>query len=253
MSDLNFDLSLVSKYHATSQKIRILTENWLEIHSYCPCCGNSIVHYENNRPVADFYCKECQEDFELKSKQNRLSSKIIDGAYQTMIERLQSARNPNFFFMVYQDYSVKDLILIPKHFFTEDIIEKRKPLSPKAHRAGWIGCNIILKQIPESGKIYYIKDRKISSPELVLEQYKKTLFLSNQKSLMRGWTLDVMLCIDKLASNIFKLEDIYKFEAVLQAKHPENHFIKDKIRQQLQYLRDKGYLVFNGRGIYKRI
>lgn len=252
MDDLDFDLSLVSKYHATSQKIRILTENWLAVHSYCPCCGDSIVHYENNRPVADFYCKKCQEDFELKSKRNKLGSKITDGAYKTMIERLQSAQNPNFFFLIYQNYAVKDLILVPKHFFTEDIIEKRKPLSSNARRSGWIGCNIILKQIPESGKIYYIRDKNVLSPQIVLEQYKKTSFLSHQKSLIRGWTLDVMLCIDKLSSDVFRLDDIYKFESVLKAKHPENHFIKDKIRQQLQYLRDKGYLTFKGRGNYKR-
>lgn len=90
------------------------------------------------------------------------------------------------------------------------------------------------------------------SPQLILNQYKKTAFLSDRKSLMRGWTLDVMLCIEKLPSDAFRLEDIYKFEPILQAKHPENHFIKDKIRQQLQYLRDKNYIIFNGRGNYKR-
>lgn len=131
MSDLDFDLSLISKYHGNTQKIRILTENWLAVHSYCPCCGNSIVHYENNRPVADFYCKNCKEDFELKSKQNRLGNKIIDGAYQTMIERLQSDRNPNFFFMTYQNYSVKDLILIPKYFFYRKNYRKTKTVISK--------------------------------------------------------------------------------------------------------------------------
>lgn len=253
MNELDFNLDLVSGYQANTQKIRVLTENWLGHHSYCPCCGNPIIHYENNRPVADFYCKKCKEDFELKSKRDTLGSKVTDGAYQTMIERLKSSQNPNFFFMIYQNYSVKDLILVPKHFFVEETIEKRKPLSPTARRAGWVGCNIILRQIPESGKIYYVKNKDIQSPQSVLEQYRKTVFLSDKRLGMRGWTLDVMLCIEKLPTKVFKLDDIYKFEAMLQAKHPENHFIKDKIRQQLQYLRDKGYLAFNGRGIYERL
>ena len=48
----------------------------------------------------------------------------------------------------------------------------------------------------------------------------------------------------------FTLDEIYGFEKTLQAKHPENNFVKDKIRQQLQYLRDKGYLTFKGKGLY---
>ena len=39
----------------------------------------------------------------------------------------------------------------------------------------------------------------------------------------------------------------------LKNKHPENNFIKDKIRQQLQNLRDKGFIEFTSRGNYKKI
>ncbi|MCK5416035.1 hypothetical protein KAI92_01250 [Candidatus Parcubacteria bacterium] len=34
-------------------------------------------------------------------------------------------------------------------------------------------------------------------------------------------------------------------------KHPDNNHVKDKIRQQLQLLQDKGYLSFVSRGRYK--
>ena len=37
----------------------------------------------------------------------------------------------------------------------------------------------------------------------------------------------------------------------LSKKHPDNHHIKPKIRQQLQFLRDKGYLEFVERGRYR--
>ena len=60
-----------------------------------------------------------------------------------------------------------------------------------------------------------------------------------------------MNCIDALDKKAFSLDEIYAFEKSLQSKHPENRHIKDKIRQQLQSLRDKGYLEFLGKGRYE--
>ena len=94
--DLNFDCSLSTAYENKSQIIRVLTENWVGKNIFCPNCGSPISSYENNKPVADFYCASCEEDFELKSKKNSIGKKIVDGAYSTMIERLQSKQNPNF-------------------------------------------------------------------------------------------------------------------------------------------------------------
>ena len=53
-----------------------------------------------------------------------------------MISRIKSYSNPNFFFMNYADGAVNNLWLIPNHFFVPSIIEKRKPLSDNARRAG---------------------------------------------------------------------------------------------------------------------
>ena len=43
------------------------------------------------------------------------------------------------------------------------------------------------------------------------------------------------------------------FEHVLKTKFPRNRFIKDKIRQQLQVLRDRGLLEFSGKGRYRKL
>ncbi len=51
-------------------------------------------------------------------------------------------------------------------------------------------------------------------------------------------------CIERLDMSDFSLADIYAFEAELSAMYPNNHYIRDKIRQQLQVLRDNGYLIF---------
>ena len=100
--NLNFNTKLAKGYSSNSQIARILTENWVKENSYCPCCGTlPLNEFENNRPVADFYCKKCSEEFELKSKSGKLSNTITDGAYSTMIERINSNQNPNFFFLTY--------------------------------------------------------------------------------------------------------------------------------------------------------
>jgi len=96
---LAFDTKLIEGYKSTSQKVRVLTEHWVNKSVFCPNCGRpNLDRYENNKPVADFYCNNCSEDYELKSRQNTIGAKIVDGAYRTMIERLQSTNNPNFFY-----------------------------------------------------------------------------------------------------------------------------------------------------------
>lgn len=248
------DLKLAENYKSTPQKIRILTENWAKTEVFCPACGNSVTEYENNRPVADFYCQNCSEEYELKSKKDSIGNKIVDGAYRTMIERLESSNNPNFFLLNYnlQNLNVQNFFVIPKHFFVPQIIEERSPLSETARRAGWVGCNISLKDIPNSGKIFYIKDSKVVPKDEVMKNWRKTLFLREEKQIStRGWTLDIMNCIDKLGKGDFTLNEVYAFEKELEKKHPDNKHIKDKIRQQLQVLRDKGYIEFIERGKYR--
>ncbi|HEY4473618.1 MAG TPA: DpnI domain-containing protein [Candidatus Paceibacterota bacterium] len=252
---LNLDENLAINYKSPSQKARILTEHWVDNSVYCPNCGHlDIDKYPNNQPVADFLCSNCREDYELKSKQNSIGIKIVDGAYRTMIERLQASNNPNFFFLNYslQNLAVLNFFVIPKHFFIPEIIEKRVPLAPTARRAGWIGCNILLKSIPQAGKIFYIKNRVVEPREKVLAEWQKTLFLREEKEISaKGWLLDIMRCIEKLGKREFILEDVYVFEKELGVLHPDNQHVKDKIRQQLQVLRDRGYLSFVSRGYYR--
>ncbi|TAL17016.1 restriction endonuclease [bacterium] len=249
-----FDRKLADAYTSNSQKIRVLSEAWVSSEIYCPNCGTGVDSHRNNRPVADFYCAKCSEDFELKSKKNSSGSRIVDGAYDTMIKRLQGDDNPNFFLLNYSpvNYEVLNFAVVPKHFFTPEIIEKRKPLSPAAKRGAWVGCNILINNIPHAGKIFYVKDRQIQPTEKVLENWKKTLFLRDEKE-TKGWIVDVMNCLDKIDKTEFNLQDVYSYELFLQQKHPDNRHVKDKIRQQLQFLRDKGYLEFVSKGSYRLI
>lgn len=253
--DLTLNTKLAANYTSASQKARVLTEHWVDNSVFCPNCGQmDIDKYPNNQPVADFYCSNCREEYELKSKHTTIGTKIVDGAYRTMLERLASNNNPNFFLLKYnlENFEVTDLLVIPKHFFVSEIIEERKPLSSTARRAGWIGCNILLQSIPQTGKIFFVRNKQIESKEKVLSEWKKTLFLREEKEVSaKGWLLDTMRSIEKLGKREFTLDDIYMFENELQKLHPDNRHVRDKIRQQLQVLRDKGYLDFTARGRYQ--
>ena len=171
-----------------------------------------------------------------------------------MIERINSENNPNFFFLTYtKNWSVNDFLIIPKQFFTKEIIIERPPLAPTARRAGWIGCNIDISKIVESGKVFLVKNSEVIDREFVNQSFNKTLFLREKSTEAKGWILDVMKCVDEIKSDIFNLDEVYGFEQTLKMKYPNNNFIKDKIRQQLQILRDKGIIEFVGRGLYKKI
>lgn len=252
---LTFNSELSQNYHSNSQKIRVLSENWLLNNMFCPCCGNIVVSkFMNNSPVADFYCDKCREQFELKSTNKAIHKKIPDGAYDTAIRRITSNTNPDLFVMQYAEYEIKNLILIPKYFFTPSVIEKRRPLSNSARRAGWIGSNILYGQIPDQGKIKIIENGNVRDVTTVVNSYRKTNSLNNSNIELREWLFDVLNCINAIPNDVFTLEEIYAFEDLLKIKHPNNARIKDKIRQQLQYLRDRGFIDFvNNRGLYKKI
>ena len=178
----------------------------------------------------------------------------MDGAYSTMIERLVANNNPNFFFLTYNKFTfeIRNFLTIPKYFFVPDIIQKRKALSPTARRAGWIGCNIVMSNIPEFGKIFYIQNGIATSKNEVLEKWNKTEFVKGTQNIeAKGWLLDVLLCVERIKKRDFSLEEVYAFEGYLKAKHPMNNNIKAKIRQQLQFLRDKNVVEFVGRGRYQ--
>jgi type II restriction enzyme len=152
-----------------------------------------------------------------------------------------------------QDLRVKDFLMVPKYFFSPKIIEKRKPLSDTERRAGWVGCNIVLKEIPEEGRIFIIKNEMEITKEEIISNVRKTEFIKQYKLDARGWVLDVLNCVNGIKERDFTLEQMYKFEGFLAKKYPNNNHIKDKIRQQLQILRDKEIIEFRGKGKCRKI
>lgn len=263
---INLILSYSTTYISKPQQIRSITESWVAHNIFCPRCGNPITQYPNNKQCADFFCKSCQEDYELKSKQNSFGKKIVDGEYYSMIKKVNSDNPSNFFFLNYKNENVVNFFTIPKFFFSSDIIEKRNPLAPTARRAGWVGCCILYNQLPNSAKIFYVKNSVIQNEKDVINNYKKISFVEEEPLKSKGWLLDVMFCAEDLVNKklknfecdvnnrIFTLKEMLQYESFLHSRHQENNNIIPKIRQQMQFLRDKGYVEFvDNKGTYRLI
>lgn len=60
-----------------------------------------------------------------------------------------------------------------------------------------------------------------------------------------------MKCVESIGRREFNLDDVYAFEARLSQIYPNNRHVRQKIRQQLQVMRDSGYLDFVSRGYYR--
>ena len=242
-------------FKGPTQTARSLTEAWAALHAFCPNCpADRLPQMPNNAPAADFRCDACGEEFELKAKQGGLGRSIPNGAFGTMTARMAAANNPNLFAMSYDRAAarVTDLILVPRHVFTPAIIQPRKPLSPTARRAGWVGCNILIGQVPASGRISLIGGGVPAPRAEVRAAWTATRFLRDEGLKARGWLLAVMGAVEAVGRPEFTLDEVYAQEARLAALYPGNRNVRPKIRQQLQVLRDRGWLGFDGRGRYRR-
>jgi type II restriction enzyme len=241
-------------YTSGSQRARVWTERWVRAQVYCPNCGSAKINpFPNNSPLADFVCSTCSEEYELKSQRSRFGDRVLDGAFRTKCERLAASNNPNLFLLNYdlQQLAVRNFFVVPRHFFVREVIEARKPLAAAARRAGWIGSHILLNQIPTSGKIFIVRDGKPEPKDSVLAKWRRTLFLQGESLEARGWLIEVMKCVESIGKREFQIDDVYAFEDQLSRLYPGNRNIKPKIRQQLQFLRDRGYLDFLSRGSYR--
>jgi type II restriction enzyme len=243
---------LASAYKSGSQIARVVTEEWCARELYCPACvSDRLLPSKVNTPALDFACRDCDQLFQLKSFKSWNTKKVVDAGYESMIRSIQSDRVPNLLVLQYSaDWFVRNLLLVPRFFFSESIIEKRKALGAQARRAGWVGCNILLDRIPADGRITVVSGGLPVPTRQVRAEYARTRSLAEIPPSVRGWTLDTLNAVRRLNKPRFALRDLYEFESELQATHPGNRNVRAKIRQQLQVLRDLGLLEFSGPGKY---
>jgi len=254
--ELDLKPEIATTYKSASQRARILTETWARENLYCVACpSESLSSARRGEKVIDFICPDCGELYQLKSQSHPFGSRVANSAYEPKIRAIRSGTVPNFLFLRYDRIMLRvvDLFLVPRHFITESVVERRKPLSESARRRGWVGSNIILSNLPWDARIQIIQNGQESPPNIVREMWNRFLFLREQSIYSRGWLADVLACIRELGSEKFTLADVYSFEKRLSALHPKNRNIRPKIRQQLQILRDHGIIKFLGRGRYRTV
>src|SRR6266511_1336644 len=237
------DSSLASPYPSPSQAARAVTEAWVNENLYCPSCPSESL--ESTRPgtkVVDFRCPECEEPFQLKSTAHPFHARVIDSAYQPMIQSILTSTVPNFVFLHYQSeqWIVRDLFLVPRHFLSPSFVEKRPPLKPTGRRSGWVGCNLLLSALPQDARIHAVRNGIELPSDAVREEWRAFSFLKDRDPKSRGWMADVLACVREIRKPEFSLRDMYAFEERLGDLHRDNRNVRPKIRQQLQVLRDRG-------------
>ena len=89
-------------YKSPSQIARRLTEDWASRNLYCPSCdANQLIQLKENTKVFDFECNQCKELYQFKSQNKSLGNKIVDSAYQPMIESIKTNKAPHLFILNY--------------------------------------------------------------------------------------------------------------------------------------------------------
>lgn len=240
-------------YTSAAQKARVITEAWVEENMYCPACfSDSLDHTRRGLELVDFRCGECDEGFQAKSQKHPFGRKVLDSAWRPMEAAVSAGAAPGFFFLQYRAdaWRVSRFFVVPGHFVTPMVVEKRVPLRETARRAGWVGCNILLERIAHAAKIPVIEGNRVYPASEVRERWRQFAFVREAHPEGRGWIGDVLSCVQRLGKSEFTLANMYTFESELAERHPRNKNVRPKIRQQLQVLREHNVIGFIGRGRY---
>jgi type II restriction enzyme len=244
-----------SRYTSPTQIARVVTEHWCAENLYCAACEmDRLEQTAANTKAFDLRCNNCSETYQVKGQRHLNLHRITDGAYSALLGAVQQNAAPNLLVMNYgEQWRVHNLILVPSVFFTQSVLEKRNPLGPGARRAGWVGCNILLSNVPLDGRIPLVSKDKILPQRTVRDAYRKCREFESVDWKTRGWAVDVLRVARKITEKEFTLTQMYNFEFELTKLHPHNRNIRAKIRQQLQVLRDLRLIEFVGRGRYRFI
>ena len=257
---MNFviDTNISGNYKNKSQKARVITETWLLNNFKCPFCNSKLTQYTANNKCADYYCKKCNEDFELKTINGKFPKDKMNGAgYKATLDKINSDKSSHWILLEHNNFTVNGLTFIPKYFFYDEMIEPRKELSETAKRHGWQGCRIALNMIPSFGKISYIKNNKEVDKKIIAYKLEKASAFKKSDLKNKNWKLEILSIVDSIPETIFSANDLYEFIPTLEKKHPDNHHIDARIRETLQQLRDEGYIKFldteGFKGLYQKL
>lgn len=245
--------SVAAHLDSATQRARVITEDWIATCGYCLACeSRRLAPTPTNTPARDFRCEKCSHSYELKSSKMSFGSRIVDGAYASMMRRIKERTTPTLLLLEYSpEWSVRNLTAIHHSFLLPSVIQCRPPLAATARRAGWVGCNILLAAIPPEARVSIIEAGRARHPKHVRSDFEKPEKLSELSVSERNWAGAVLRLIHETLGQTFTVQQAYSMEEQLSSLYPGNNNVRAKIRQQLQVLRDAGILLTEARGIYK--
>ena len=136
-------------------------EKYVATNVACLYCESILCTMNTNCPSIDLKCMNCNKFYQVKGKKvnkytEKETFKHLGASYETTIKNIDL--NIDYIFVYYDsDYKIMKL----NHVKSENIeIVKRKQLSDKARRAGWIGCYIMYSIYQE------VDTRKLSATSL---------------------------------------------------------------------------------------
>lgn len=259
--NLSLKAATAELYTSRSQAARRVTEEWATSNLFCLACSSDrVVTEPANTPVRDYRCPDCGATYQLKSKNRFFGQVVQNSAYTAKMSAIKDGRVPHYAFLQYSrtTWSVTDLFVVPGHFISAAVIQQRNPLTATARRAGWVGSNILLGRLPPDARVNVVSRGDVREPVKVRDDWRRYSFLESDDRSRGGWGADILYCIRTLQQESrareFTLRAFYaRFKKELASWHPANQHVEDKIRQQLQVLRDGNLLLFLGRGRYRII
>lgn len=252
--ELQCKAELGNHLRRNTQRARVISEAWFGAEGYClNCSSGRVAATVAGTEFRDFECPACGQPYELKSSARAHTSVVQDGGFDSMMRRIRAEEAPALMLMHYSaGWQVQRLVAVHPVFLTSIVVRKRaKPhIRPKSGAEYWM-CDLDLTRIPADGKIAVVTGADAVDPAAVRAAFAASKRFAEVPVAKRGWTGLVLDAVRKIGKTEFTLAEVYAHEAAQHAAYPGNSHVRDKMRQQLQVLRDLGYLEFAGRGQYR--
>jgi len=247
---------LAAGYKSGAQRARVISEAWFKGAGYClNCSSNKLLPTTAGTIARDYLCSKCAQPYELKSSARAHSRIVNDGGYDSMMGRIFASEAPALMLMHYSPtWCVQGLVAIHPVFLTPAVVLKRKephtrPRTGKLYQM----CDLDISLIPSDGKIVLVSDGVARPHSVPRREFAESLRFKDVPLSKRGWPASVLAVVRKIGKTHFTLAEVYAYEEELHAAYPENSHVRAKIRQQLQVLRNLGYLEFIERGAYRML
>jgi type II restriction enzyme len=127
-------------------------EIWIAENYPCVFCGKKLRKLGTNFPAVDHVCVGCGEHYQIKATAAKIQKrngevKILGASLPATLASLVAENKWHLILIEYDRMcdEIRKIGLIFKGDISKTNIHARRPLGPKARRAGWQGCYLVFK------------------------------------------------------------------------------------------------------------